>query len=69
MPHVARMLTGTSNHVTLLPATALTGGCGGLLCACISVSCGGGQIMPVNAITPLIGVPVIVYVILNRKKL
>jgi iron complex transport system permease protein len=69
MPHVARMITGTSNHRVLLPATALAGGCGGLLCCWLSVVCGGGQIIPVNAITPLISVPVIIYVILNRKKL
>lgn len=69
MPHVARMLTGTSNHRTLLPASALAGGCGGLLCGWLSVVCGGGQVIPVNAITPIISVPVIIYVILNRKKL
>jgi len=69
MPHVARMATGTSNHVQLLPATALFGGAGALLCAWISVACGGGQIIPVNAITPVIGVPVIIYVILKRRSL
>ena len=69
MPHVARMITGTSNHRVLLPATAMAGGCGGMLCAWLSVVCGGGQVIPVNAITPIISVPVIVYVILNRKKL
>ena len=69
MPHVARMLTGTSNHRVLLPATALAGGGGALLCAWLSVVCGWGQIIPINAITPIISVPVIVYVIVNRKKL
>ena len=69
MPHVARMSTGTSNHVWLFPATMLFGGAGALLCAWLSVVCGGGQIIPVNAITPVISVPVIIYVIVNRKKL
>lgn len=69
MPHVARMLTGTSNHRVLLPAAALAGGAGALLCAWLSVVCGGGQVIPVNAITPIISVPVIVYVIINRKKI
>lgn len=68
MPHVARMATGTANHGVLLPATALTGGAGALLCAWLSVVCGGGQIIPVNAITPVISVPVIIYVIMKGRK-
>ena len=65
MPHVARMLTGSSNHGRLLPATILAGGCGSLMCGWLSVVCGGGQIIPVNAITPIISVPIIIYVIIN----
>lgn len=67
MPHVARMATGTSNHRVLLPATVLLGGAGSLLCAWLSVVCGRGQILPINAITPVISIPVIVYVILRRR--
>ena len=69
MPHVARFATGTSNHTRLLPATALAGGAGALLCLWLSVVCGGGQMIPVNAITPLIAVPVIIYVIVSGRKL
>ncbi len=69
MPHVARMITGTSSHGRLLPATAIFGGGGALLCAWLSVVCGGGQLIPVNAITPLISIPVIIYIIVRRKKL
>ncbi|MBD5224533.1 MAG: iron ABC transporter permease [Bacteroidales bacterium] len=68
MPHVARMATGTANHGVLLPATAIIGGAGALLCAWLSVVCGGGQIIPVNAVTPVISVPVIIYVILKGRK-
>jgi len=68
MPHVARMVSGTSNHVYLLPATVLFGGAGALLCAWLSVVCGAGQIIPVNAITPLASVPVIIYIIVGRKR-
>lgn len=67
MPHVARMTTGTSNHNVLVPSTVLFGGAGAMLCAWLSVACGGGQIIPVNAITPLISVPVILYIIIGRK--
>lgn len=69
IPHVARLTLATSNHVRLLPATALWGGFSGLLCACISIFAGNGGVLPVNAITPLLSVPIIMYVIINRDKL
>lgn len=69
IPHVARLTLATSNHVRLLPATALWGGFSGLLCACISIFAGNGGILPVNAITPLLSVPIIMYVIISRDKL
>lgn len=69
VPHIARMLLRTSNHTALLPATALCGAATALLCAYVSVAAGGNGIVPVNAITPVIGVPIVIYVILNRKKL
>lgn len=68
VPHLARMLTGTSNHTTLLPATALCGAALGLMCAALSVVFGAGGVVPINAITPIIGVPVVIYVMLNRKR-
>lgn len=69
IPHVARLTLGTSDHDRLLPATALWGAFSGLLCACIAVFAGGGGVLPVNAITPLLSVPIIIYVIINRDKL
>lgn len=71
VPHVARMLTASSNHRVLMPATALAGGMLGLLCQIASVlpSMAYGSKLPVNSITPVLGVPVILYVLLNRRKL
>lgn len=69
VPHVARMACGTSNHFALLPSTLLFGGATGLLCAFLSVWLGRGSLIPVNAITPVLSVPVIIYVILNRDRL
>lgn len=69
VPHIARLCVGTSNHSVLLPATALCGAAVALSCALVSVLPGAGGVIPVNAITPVVGVPVIIYVILNRKKL
>ena len=69
IPHVARLTTGTSDHSRLLPATLIWGAFSGVLCAAISVMAGSGSALPVNAITPLLSVPVIIYVIVNRNRL
>ncbi len=69
VPHISRMLLRTSNHSVLMPITALCGTAVTLLCAWISVAFGSGGVIPINAITPIIGVPVVLYVMLNRKRL
>lgn len=69
VPHIARMMLRTSNHAILLPATALCGASTTLVCAWASVALGSGGIIPINAITPVIGVPIVLYVMLNRKRL
>ncbi len=69
VPHLARLALGTSNHASLLPATMLAGAATGLLCALICVLPAGAGVIPVNAVTPIIGVPVIIYIILNRRNI
>ena len=69
VPHIARLALGTSAHRWLLPATALTGAATGLLTALLSVLPSQWGVLPVNAITPLLGVPVILYIILNGRKI
>ncbi len=69
VPHIARLLTGSSNHTLLLPATLLCGAAIALLCNLITVLPGASGLLPLNAITPLIGAPVIIYVIINQKKI
>lgn len=69
VPHIARLSLGTSNHSALLPATILAGAATGMLCALICVLPSRWGVMPVNAITPIIGVPVIIYIILRRRKI
>ncbi len=69
VPHIARLALRSSNHVVLLPATALSGAAIALLCTLISVFPSSSGIIPINAITPVIGVPVIIYIIVNRKKI
>jgi iron complex transport system permease protein len=67
VPHIARLLLGSSNHKMLLPATLLAGSCVALLCNILTVVPGTNILLPLNAVTPLIGAPVVIYVILNRK--
>lgn len=68
VPHMARLLLGTGNHRTLLPTTLLCGSAIALLCNIISTLPGDNGLLPLNAITPLIGAPVIIYVIISRRK-
>lgn len=69
VPHIARLTLNTSNHNTLLPTTMLAGAVMALLCTLVSVSPTSIGVIPINAITPIIGVPIIIYIILNRRKL
>lgn len=69
VPHISRLLLGTSNHKSLLPVTILVGSAMALLCNLISVLPGSGGVLPLNAITPIFGAPVIIYVIINQKKI
>lgn len=63
VPHIARLLLQTDNHRLLLPITILTGAAIALLCNIICYLPGSNGIIPLNAVTPLIGAPVIIYVI------
>ena len=69
VPHMARLLLGSSNHTLLVPVTMLTGACVALLCNILMVIPGSNQILPLNAVTPMLGAPVIIYVIINRKNI
>lgn len=66
IPHAARLLFRTGNHQTLLPGTVLCGAVIALLCNLICFLPGEQGILPLNAVTPLIGAPVIIYVILRQ---
>lgn len=69
VPHIARLLLGTSNHNGLLPVTLLCGAAVALICNLISVLPGSAGVIPLNAITPVFGAPVIIYVIVNQRKI
>lgn len=63
MPHVTRILFGSSDHRVLVPGTMLSGASVLLFCDLVSKL----FVLPVNAITALLGIPVIVWVVLSNK--
>ncbi|GHV21096.1 iron ABC transporter [Clostridia bacterium] len=67
VPHVARMVLGTSNQQLLVPATLLSGAAIALFCNLLTILPFGNSLLPLNAVTPLLGAPIIIYVILNRR--
>lgn len=67
VPHIARMLLKTDNHRYLIPGTILSGAAISLLCNIICVLPGANGIIPLNAVTPIMGAPVIIYVIIKGR--
>lgn len=68
VPHIARLFLTTENHRSLLPATILLGSAVALLCNIICTLPGDIGVIPLNAVTPMLGAPVIIYVIAKQKK-
>ncbi|WP_276910847.1 iron ABC transporter permease [Hallella colorans] len=66
VPHIARLLLRTSDHRHLLPITILMGSVVALFCNVLTTLPGDLGILPLNAVTPIIGAPVIIYVIIKR---
>jgi iron complex transport system permease protein len=67
VPHIARMLLKTDNHRYLIPGTILSGAAISLLCNIICVLPDDNGIIPLNAVTPIMGAPVIIYVIIKGR--
>lgn len=66
VPHIARMVLGTENHRILLPSTLVAGALVALICNVIC-TLPNDSIIPLNAVTPIIGAPVILYVIAFKR--
>lgn len=67
VPHIARMVVRTSQHGILMPVTMLVGATTALLCNIFCTLPSSGGIIPLNAITPILGAPVVIYVIIRMK--
>ena len=69
VPHLVKLVFNTSNHKTLLPATALTGAIIMLLCDCLAQLPNSEFTLPINAVTSLFGAPIVIWLIIRKKKI
>lgn len=68
VPHVARMIFRSADHRVLLPASMLIGADTMLLCDVISQMPGSDMVLPINTITAIFGIPVVVMVVINSRR-
>lgn len=68
VPHIARILLRTSDHRILIPGTILAGGIIMLISDIISQMPGSESVLPVNSVTSMIGIPVVIWVIFRNRK-
>lgn len=67
VPHVVRLLFPTDNHRFLLPMTMLFGALVSLSCNLVCVLPGTLGTLPINAVTPLIGAPIILRFLIRQQ--
>jgi iron complex transport system permease protein len=68
VPHLCRGLLGTSNHRVLVPAVVLMGGAVALVAQIVSLVPGTAGVLPLNAVTSIIGAPVVVAILLRSRR-
>lgn len=69
IPHMTRQLFNTSNHKILLPAVFLFGAIIMLICDTIAQLPSSDKTLPINAITSLIGAPVVIWLLIRKRKM
>ncbi len=69
VPHIARLFFNTSNHKIIVPATALIGAIVLLICDIIAQLPTSEFTLPINAITSLFGAPIVIWLLVRKKKL
>ena len=69
VPHLAKLMIRSHNHQVLFPAVVLTGSALMLFCDIIAQLPGSNYVLPINAITALIGAPVVIWIILKAKRI
>lgn len=66
-PHLARMLFKTQNHAQLIPMTILMGMVIMLICDFMAQMPSSEQVLPINAVTSLMGAPVVIWIVIKRR--
>ena len=69
VPHIARISMRSNSHRHLIPSTIMLGGAVALLCNLVCQLPGESGLLPLGAITPLVGAPVIIYVVIKNRGL
>ena len=69
IPHLTRQIFKTSNHKILLPAVFLFGAITMLICDSIAQVPGSDYTLPINAITALVGAPVVIWLLVRQRKI
>ena len=69
VPHLTRVVFATSNHKVLIPAVALSGALLMIICDFIAQLPGSDHILPINAVTAILGGPVVIWVIIRKRNL
>lgn len=68
VPHLCRGLLGTANHRVLIPAVVMLGGTVALAAQVVSLLPGNAGVLPLNAVTSIIGAPVVVAILLRNRR-
>lgn len=69
VPHLTRQIFDTMEHRILIPAVFLYGAILMLLCDTIAQWPNSANILPINAITTLVGAPVVIWLLIRKRKL
>lgn len=69
VPHISRLIFNTSNHKILLPASAIIGALVLLICDSIAQLPTNEFTLPINAITSLFGAPIVIWLLIKKRKI
>ena len=69
VPHLTRQIFNTTNHKILVPAVLIYGGILMLICDTIAQLPTSANVLPINAITSIVGAPVVIWLLVRKKKM
>jgi iron complex transport system permease protein len=69
VPHIAKLVFQTSNHLILFWSTLLFGAMIMLICDSISQLPNSAIVIPINAITSILGAPIVIWLLIRKRKM